>query len=274
VVALVAARYELVRELRVDTETVEWEAFDSALDRPVVVQLLRPELAHDAAVVERFWQATRAAARQTAVPGERVLDGGTDPETGQLFVVRERPALASPAPAMPQFIRRKPAGTPRAWPRFETRPRWLVVGGAVVLLVLAATVIRAGVDGWLAWVNSPLGRTGQSLGLAPAVAVPASGAQPGQGTSTPAAAPPTVAPAVRAAPQTTPAPTTIATPSATGTAVGTGQSRKVVGWRCAPRRVAIGCLPRATTRALPSRRSSKAASGPASAAAMAARGGC
>jgi hypothetical protein len=74
-VALVAARYELVRELRVDRDTVEWEAFDSALERQVLVQLLRPELAHEAAATERFWQQARAAARRTATVGDRVLDG-------------------------------------------------------------------------------------------------------------------------------------------------------------------------------------------------------
>src|SRR5579859_1331910 len=102
VVALVAARYELVREVRVGAETVEWEAFDAALERPVRVQLLRPELADDAAAVERFWLTARAAARGTAAAGERVLDGGRDPETGRLFVVRERPGSASPTPAVAQ----------------------------------------------------------------------------------------------------------------------------------------------------------------------------
>ena len=91
-VALIATRYELVRELRVDAESVFWEAFDAALDRSVVVQLLRPDLAHDPAATERFTQYTRAVARRPARVGERILDGGTDPESGQLFMVREWPA--------------------------------------------------------------------------------------------------------------------------------------------------------------------------------------
>src|SRR6267378_6489896 len=75
-VALVAARYELVRELHVSGDTVEWEAFDTALERRVLMQLLRPDLAHDTAATERFWQAARAAARKTAAIGTRVLDAG------------------------------------------------------------------------------------------------------------------------------------------------------------------------------------------------------
>ena len=51
-VALIAARYELVRKLRADTETIDWEAFDTALDRRVVVQLL---LLQDPLAIERFW---------------------------------------------------------------------------------------------------------------------------------------------------------------------------------------------------------------------------
>src|SRR5438270_12644520 len=90
-VAVVAARYELVRELRTGSESVEWEAFDTRLERAVLVQLLRPELANDPAAAARFWEVARAAARKTAAVGNRVLDGGTDLETGRLFVVREWP---------------------------------------------------------------------------------------------------------------------------------------------------------------------------------------
>src|SRR6266567_3846766 len=94
-VALIAARYELVRELRRDVETIDWEAFDTALDRRVVIQLLRPELVQDPLAGDRFWQAARDAARRTATAGERVLDAGTDPETDQRFVVREWPVSSA-----------------------------------------------------------------------------------------------------------------------------------------------------------------------------------
>src|SRR3982750_4822427 len=96
-VAVIAKRYELGRELRVGDDTVDWEAFDTALERVVVVQLLRPDLAHDAAAAERFWAHARSAARSTPAVGERVPDAGADPETGQAFVVREWPAPPGPS---------------------------------------------------------------------------------------------------------------------------------------------------------------------------------
>jgi hypothetical protein len=223
-VALVAARYELVRELRVDGQTVEWAAVDTALDRPVVVQLLRPELARDRLASERFWQAARASARRTTTVGERVLDGGTDPGTGQPFVVRERPTSPPLATEGPRSMPRERAAAPRVRRRFDDIPRWLVPSGLVVALILAAAALRPGVEGWLSWVNAPLARSTPSLSLAPAAAVPASGAQLGQSTSTPGA-PPTVAAAARSAPAptaATPIPTSAATP------VSAGQTRSIV----------------------------------------------
>lgn len=203
--------------MRVDSETVDWEAFDTALDRRVVVQLLRPELAHDTPATERFWQVARAGARRTATDGDRVLNGGTDPDTGQSFVVREWPA----APRSVTAPRSKPDSMAQLRRRFDTSPRWLVFGGLAVALILIAATLRPGVEGWLTWVNEPLARSGRSFGLGPASAVPASGAQPGQATPAPAAAPPTV----RAAP----APT-LATPNPTPavTATPAGQTRRVV----------------------------------------------
>ena len=229
-VALVAARYELVRELRVSDETIEWEAFDTALERRVVMQLLRPELARDALAAERFWQEARAAARKTAAVGNRVLDAGTDPETGRLFVVRELPTPPAPPTATDtrRFVVREPNVVARLLTRFPASPRWLVLSGFVVALILVAVAIKPGVEGWLAWVNQPLARSGQGLGLAPAVAVPASGAQPGQSTSTPAPAPATVVAAVRSAPQTPATATAIPTRDTTPTPVSLGQTRRIV----------------------------------------------
>jgi hypothetical protein len=230
-VALVGARYELVRELRVDSETVDWEAFDTALDRRVVVQLLRPELVHDTLAIERFWQVARAGARRTAMDGDRVLDGGTDSQTGQLFVVREWPASPLSPPSANGGRRvalREPAAIRQLLNRFDGSPRWLVVGGLLAVLILVGAAIRPGVDGWLAWVNEPLARSGRSFGLGPAAAVPAAGARPGQSTSTPAAAPPTVAAAGRAAPPAPTAVTAVPTVVATATPVLTGQSRRIV----------------------------------------------
>jgi hypothetical protein len=227
-VALVALRYELVRELRVDSQTIDWEAFDTALERQVVVQLLRPELAQDPTATEQFWQDARAAAHRTATVGNRVLDAGTDPETGRHFVVREWPAAPASAGDGPRLPPREPAVLAQQLSRFDGRPRWLVPSGVAIVLILLATAIKPGVDGWLAWVNTPLARLDRSFGLAPAVAVPASGAQPGQSTSTPAPAPPTVAAAARSVP---PAATVAAASpprAATATAPSTGQTRRVV----------------------------------------------
>ena len=84
-----ADRYELERELNADGQSVDWLARDSALDRQVVVSLLDPELAQDATAAEHFWATARAAARTIAPSEPRILDGGTDAATGQLFVVRE-----------------------------------------------------------------------------------------------------------------------------------------------------------------------------------------
>src|SRR5260370_38699195 len=98
--AVVAERYALVRELGVDGDTIQWEAFDRALDRAVLIQLLRPELAHDSASTDRFRALARAAAGGSAACGERWLDAGTDPANGVLFVVRE-----VRSDALPQAVR-------------------------------------------------------------------------------------------------------------------------------------------------------------------------
>jgi hypothetical protein len=227
-VALVAVRYELVRELRVDRQTIDWEAFDTALERQVIVQLLRPELAQDADATEQFWQVARAAAHRTAPVGERVLDAGTDPETGRHFIVREWPAALAAAAEGPRLLPPEPAVVSQLRSRFDGRPRWLVPSGVALVLILVVAAIKPGVEGWLAWVNTPFAGASRSFGLAPAVAVPANGAQPGQSTSTPAPAPPTVVAAARSAPA---APTLAAsspTRATTSTPGATGQTRRIV----------------------------------------------
>jgi hypothetical protein len=216
--ALIAARYELVRELRGHRETVDWEAFDTALERAVVVQLLRPELATDAPATERFWQAARAAARETAPVGERVLDGGTDAESGQLFVVREWPAASLAEPGASRQ-RDYPPLDPKAG-QSDGSPRRLLLLGGVVAVIVLAVALRPAVEGWLAWVNTPVLRPDRSLGLAP----PAPVRTAGPNTST--AAPPTPVAAVRATPAAavptaTPARTATATPEQRRTVVNT-----------------------------------------------------
>jgi hypothetical protein len=97
-----------------------------------------------------------------------------------------------------------------------------VVSSIVVVLMLGAAVLKPGVEGWLAWVNTSVARPDRSFGLGPAV--PASGAQPGQSAATPAAAPATISPALRSASVTTPA----SSRAATATPVAEGQPRRVV----------------------------------------------
>jgi hypothetical protein len=225
---LVAARYELIHELRVGSETVEWQAFDTVLDRPVVVQLLRPELAHDTVATERFWQMARDAARRTALVGGRVLDGGTDPETRQIFVIREWPDSRPSATGERRLVPREPAVVAQLFSHFEGSPRWLLLSGFLVALILAAAAVRPRVEGWLAWVNEPLARVDRSFGLGPAAAVPANGAQPGQQTSTPAGAPSTVAAAARSAAPTSTVSTPPPTRAATAAPVSSGQARNIV----------------------------------------------
>jgi len=53
-VALIAGRYELIRELSTKQDIQECECFDSALQRRVVVRFLRDELVEDHAAVDRF----------------------------------------------------------------------------------------------------------------------------------------------------------------------------------------------------------------------------
>src|SRR5689334_10727065 len=88
VVALMAGRYELVRELDTGTAIRRWEAFDTSLQRSVLLEFLPHELIDDRAAVDRFWRAARSSARDSAVVGDRVLDAGTDAETGRAFIVR------------------------------------------------------------------------------------------------------------------------------------------------------------------------------------------
>jgi hypothetical protein len=93
-----------------------------------------------------------------------------------------------------------------------------LIGGAILGLAVAGYVAGAGVSNWLAWVNEPLAeqRSGFSLAFAPAVQVPAVGAQSGQATATAVAPPPTVSVAPRAVANATPTRPAASTTSGTG----------------------------------------------------------
>ena len=214
-VALIGGRYELVRELRTVGDVVEWEGFDSALERRVVVQFLRQELVDDPAAVERFWQAARSAARANATSGERILDGGIDAETGRVFIVAEwglRPA------DLDQGTRRLPVATraERISARFPINARQVALVGLIVVAGVGLFALRPGVEGWLAWVNEPLGQVGRSFLLAPVVRPPTVGDQAVvQTTPTPAGAVKTATPVASLQTPAPAAPTIVPTPRAT-----------------------------------------------------------
>jgi hypothetical protein len=220
-VALIAGRYELARELHLGDDTIDWEAFDTELERVVVVQLLRPDLAHDQAAAERFWAQARSVAQSPAAVGERVLDAGADSETGQAFVVREWPA--TPVSGVRRGLARRPAALPT---RLPLSSRWLMMAGLGVVLVVTGVGMKPGFERLLAWVNEPV-QVPPGLGLIRDPRAPTSGSQSDKTNATPATGPtvvPTVARSTPAQPAATPVPTHGATP----TPASSGQARRIV----------------------------------------------
>lgn len=218
-VALIAARYELVRELRVGADSLEWEAFDTALERPVVLQLLRPELANDAEAAARFWTLARSNARATRAVGDRVLDAGTDPESGQAFVVRER---LTDAPAVTwQPMPRPRKRTPRA------PPRWVGLGAVALMLVVVGVGLKPGLDRLLAWVNEPI-QVPPGLGLIRSPGTPLAGNQTATTRVTPAAGQTAIPGSDASVPTRPPTVTAVSTRAATPTPLSDGQPRRVV----------------------------------------------
>jgi hypothetical protein len=202
VVALIAGRYELVRERTGFGEVQEWEGFDSALERRVLVRFLRQDLAQDSAALERFWASARARARGGAASGKRVLDAGTDAETGCAFLICEWPQdAARDAPTHVLGV----VGSSVA-PKVSRRT-W--VGLSVVLVLsLGFMAVRPAVAGWLEWVNSPVLSVAQSFALP--TAAPAPTQAPAPAATAASARQNTLAPAatsVKAPATATPAPT-------------------------------------------------------------------
>lgn len=221
VVALMAGRYELVRELDAVNDVRRWEAFDTALQRPVLLEFLPHEAMDDPDVVDRFWRSARTSARTSTAVGERILDAGTDPETGRAFVVRERAQQSSRAQL--DDTRALPIRTPVRGPA-RVRPTRLpsfrvALAGLGVLAAVAIVVIRPGVQGWLAWVNEPFGQATKPFVLGPPnVGTPAPAAGQTSAAATPAAKATTAAAA-------TTAPTAVAKRTPTPTA---GVTRRIV----------------------------------------------
>jgi hypothetical protein len=223
IVALMAGRYELVRELSTSGDVRRWEAFDTRLQRPVLLEFLPHELASDSGALDRFWHSARASARSSTAAGERVLDAGTDAETGRAFVVHEWPTEPGPAPRADrgQVDVQVPARVRAPAP---VRGRQLTALGAVVVLGLAVLVFRPMLDGWLAWVNEPFGQSAQQFVLGPPPVAVDPAAKSAQPAATSVATPTAPAePAVRA----TAAPAVRVTPSPTASTA-SGVTRRVV----------------------------------------------
>ena len=77
----------LVEEVGRNRVGITWRATDSVLERPVVVKLIRPDLAEDPSFRPRFDEAARAVAGLSHTGLLRLLDTGT--QDGVPFVVRE-----------------------------------------------------------------------------------------------------------------------------------------------------------------------------------------
>jgi hypothetical protein len=162
-VALIAGRYELLHEVAVQGDAVIWDGYDSALERRVHVWLLRQEVADHPEAAERFWQVARSAAGSTDTVGQRVLDGGTDAETGRLFVVREWSQAWSGNTEATHPIQ-VPRRGPPAHASFAARPgRRTRLLGLLVVAAMGLLVVRSNADRWLAWVNEPLGQVSGRL---------------------------------------------------------------------------------------------------------------
>jgi hypothetical protein len=188
--------------------------------------MLRPELMGDRSAAERFWQAARSAARSRTAPGQRVLDGGTDPESGRQFVVCEWPGQ-SPATEADAVTIRAPTRVGNRNPSSSrVRPDRRGLLGLLLVAALGLWALRSGVQGWLTWVNEPFGQANQSFLPAPVAKPPALSGQDDATTLASAVQGPTVVSVTRTVP---PAPAAPPAPPPTATAgPNSGVNRRVV----------------------------------------------
>ncbi len=109
------AHYEVRSVLGTGGMGTVYLAHDTALDRPVALKVLRPEVGDDPALADRFVREARAAARVSHPNLTHVYFVGT--EGGRPFFAMEYcPGAtlgASPSPGVSTSSSRRPAASPR-----------------------------------------------------------------------------------------------------------------------------------------------------------------
>jgi serine/threonine-protein kinase len=86
---MLAGRYRLEQQIGEGGVATVWRAWDTVLERPVAVKVLRPELARDAGVVARFRREAHAAAKLNHPHIVQIYDTGQDEAQGLYFLVME-----------------------------------------------------------------------------------------------------------------------------------------------------------------------------------------
>jgi serine/threonine-protein kinase len=87
--SVLAGRYRLEQQIGEGGLATVWRAWDTVLDRPVAVKILRPELARDAGVVARFRREAHAAAKLNHPHIVQIFDTGQDEGQGLYYIVME-----------------------------------------------------------------------------------------------------------------------------------------------------------------------------------------
>ncbi|HEX2030656.1 MAG TPA: protein kinase [Actinomycetota bacterium] len=168
-----ADRYELEEPLADGGMARVWRARDLVLGRPVAVKVLRPELAGDVQLLERFRMEAVAAARLSHPAVVRVFDTGVD--DGVVYIVMELFA----GPTLREVLRRAGPLTPAEAVRVLTaalqglahahregvvhrdvKPANILVGDAGVVKVTDFGIAKA------AFADGELTTTGDLLGTA------------------------------------------------------------------------------------------------------------
>jgi hypothetical protein len=147
---LIADRYRLLGEVSRSEDATYWQAEDTLLDRDVMLELLRPELADDPTAVARFRESMRVTAHGGASAHGRLLDGGTDPDQRVPFAVFEW----DDSPAQQSAPVKDLSPPPRARPTRSGSRNWALP------VLLTAVPVAVGI----VLVSKLLAPSGQSVG--------------------------------------------------------------------------------------------------------------